>query len=90
MEDNFAAKPHTLLIEDRRRVSVTGVTDVGSFDDESVSLATEHGALVLRGRELKIERIDLERGEVSASGVVEAAEYEAPPLKKRRARQRGL
>ena len=90
MEELQNLKPHSLLIENRSRVSVTGVTDVGCFDEDSIVLQTEHGALSLRGRELRIERIDLESGDVVAAGTVETVDYAAPPRKSRRARLKGL
>ena len=40
MSSTAMSAPHTLVIEDRKRLSVSGVTDVESFDEETVALAT--------------------------------------------------
>ena len=53
--------PHTMVVEDRKRLSVSGVTDVESFDEETVALATELGELLIHGYDLHINRIDVER-----------------------------
>ena len=46
MSSTAMSAPHTLVIEDRKRLSVSGVTDVESFDEETVALATELGELI--------------------------------------------
>ena len=49
MSSTAMSAPHTLVIEDRKRLSVSGVTDVESFDEETVALATELGELIIHG-----------------------------------------
>lgn len=60
MSSTAMSAPHTLVIEDRKRLSVSGVTDVESFDEETVALATELGELIIHGYDLHINRIDVE------------------------------
>ena len=52
MSSTAMSAPHTLVIEDRKRLSVSGVTDVESFDEETVALATELGELIIHGYDL--------------------------------------
>lgn len=67
--------PHTLVIEDRKRLSVSGVTDVESFDEETVALATELGELIIHGYDLHINRIDVESGDLSLEGEIISLTY---------------
>ncbi len=61
---------HRLVINNRETMDVTGVLHVDSFDDEEVILETEQGLLAVRGEELYIKQLNLEKGELSISGLV--------------------
>lgn len=67
--------PHTMVVEDRKRLSVSGVTDVESFDEETVALATELGELLIHGYDLHINRIDVESGDLSLEGEIISLTY---------------
>ena len=67
--------PHSLVVEDRKRLSVSGVTDVESFDEETVALATELGELLMHGYDLHINRIDVESGDLSLEGEIVSLTY---------------
>ncbi len=67
---------HRLTLEDRNRLTVTGVTDVGSFDETAAVLETSRGTLILRGRELHVEQLSLGSGEVKLTGQVDSMVYE--------------
>ena len=67
--------PHNVIIEGRNRMSVSGVEDVESFDDVSVTLYTTRGLLVVRGAGLHIERLSLETGELSIEGTIDGIQY---------------
>ena len=55
-EDKKAPKgPHTIILEDRRNLSITGVTDIDSFDEETVIVYTDTGELVVHGSTLEGE-----------------------------------
>lgn len=67
--------PHTMVVEDRKRLSVSGVTEVESFDEETVALATELGELLIHGYDLHINRIDVESGDLSLEGEIVSLTY---------------
>ncbi|MCL1878382.1 MAG: sporulation protein YabP [Defluviitaleaceae bacterium] len=75
-EKKRAPSRHSITIEKRESVSVLGVTDVISFDEESVIGETELGVLVIRGVNLHVNRINLESGELSVSGEIDGIAYE--------------
>jgi len=70
-------QPHNLILEGRRRLSVSGVEDVESFDENEVVLATVSGILIVKGDNLQIEKLSLDGGDLVLEGDVESMTYEA-------------
>ena len=74
--------PHNIIIESRKNVTVTGVMDIDSFDEESVILFTELGELSIRGVNLHINKIDINSGDLTMEGDIESLSYsESGPQK---------
>jgi sporulation protein YabP len=69
-------RPHTLTIDGRNRATVTGVTDVDSFNDSMIVLNTSAGAMTLIGSALHISRLNLEDGQLLVEGQIDALEYD--------------
>ena len=70
--------PHKLCLNERRQLTMTGVTEVVSFDDTAVVLQTSLGTLVVQGKELQLKTLSLEGGQVAVDGSVSALAYEEP------------
>lgn len=70
------AAAHHLILEDCRRLSVSGVNDIDSFDENTVLLHTENGVLEIRGEGLHIGLLDVETGELTMDGTVRAMIYQ--------------
>ncbi|NLC19897.1 MAG: sporulation protein YabP [Clostridiales bacterium] len=68
-------KGHKLIISARKAVNITGVNDVLSFDAGEVLLQTEQGILMIRGAELHVNRLTLEKGEVDIDGRIDSLTY---------------
>ena len=75
MEENKIVIPHKLQLDNRKNGTMTGVTDVKSFDDKEISLETRSGSLTIRGSELSISRLHLEKGEIDLEGKVDSLTY---------------
>ena len=76
LEDKKVSKsPHTIILEDRRTLSITGVTDIDSFDEETVIVYTDEGELSVHGSGLHINRIDVDTGELSLEGEITGMTY---------------
>lgn len=73
-EKNFI-QPHQLILEERSRLSVTGVQDVDCFDETVVILFTSLGKLVIRGRGLRVERFSTDTGDFSLDGQIDSMVY---------------
>ena len=67
--------PHNLVLEDRRMLTVSGVSDVDSFDEETVVVFTDLGELTVRGSNLHINRLSVEVGELTVEGNIAALIY---------------
>ena len=77
MEDlnNSGKRPHKLMLTGRRTCSLTGVNDVLSFDVNEILLETEQGMLMIRGSELHVSRLSLDKGEVDIDGRIDSFTY---------------
>ena len=77
IEDKKTLKPkvQNLILENRERLSVSGVIDVESFNDESVIVDTELGVLVVRGMDLHISKLNIDSSELSIEGDIMSCEY---------------
>ena len=75
-EKQAHAPQHNVIIEARSRIAVTGVTDVESFDENEIIMATSMGVLFLRGTALRIDKLSLDTGDVTIEGNVDKFEYE--------------
>lgn len=69
-------KPHTLSLDDRCRLSVTGVEEVESFDEAEIIMNTAQGDLIVRGGGLHIGKINLDVGELRVEGTINELSYE--------------
>ena len=68
-------RSHSVLMENRTKVTITGVADVDSFDESVVLLATDMGFVTLHGEDLHISKLNLEEGHLIVEGQIEALEY---------------
>lgn len=68
--------PHKLTLDERNKLSITGVTEVVSFEENAVVLRTDLGTLVVQGRELQLKTLSPEGGQVAVEGQIGALHYE--------------
>ena len=67
--------PHQLIMQDRKRLDVSGVTDVDCFDDTTVVAFTSLGKLIVKGEGLQVHHLELEGGNLSLEGRVDTLSY---------------
>jgi len=70
--------PHSLTLESREKLTMTGVTEVVRFDQMEVELRTELGTLLVQGQDLKLRTLSPKGGTVAVEGTVSVLSYEEP------------
>ena len=70
--------PHKLTLSERKHLTMSGVTEVVSFDDTAVVLQTNLGTLIVQGKELQLKTLSVEGGQVAVDGTVTSLHYEEP------------
>ncbi len=75
MEEKQYSKAHKLILSNRRTGTITGVADVISFDITEVLLETEQGMLMIKGADLHVNRLTLEKGEIDIEGRIDSLAY---------------
>ena len=66
---------HELYLHDRKRMTVSGVTDVISFDDQLIALKTLCGNMEIEGSSLQVQVLNVEEGIVTMNGRVDLIRY---------------
>ncbi|MCD8366073.1 MAG: sporulation protein YabP [Clostridiales bacterium] len=77
MEERQAAsgQQHKVVLSNRSACSLNGITDILSFDVNEILLETNLGMLMVRGKDLHVNRLTLEKGEVDLSGEIDSLQY---------------
>ena len=75
VEERTVQKGHKLVVNNRTTSLVTGVKDVLSFDLNEILLETEQGMMMVKGTDLHVNRLSLEKGEVDLSGNIDSIAY---------------
>ena len=74
MEEN---KPQTVLIEEQKKITMTGVASVDSFSAQQIALTLENGRAAVSGQDLKITNFSKTNGSFSASGKISGVRFYA-------------
>ena len=73
--------PHKVTLSDRKKLTVTGVSEVVSFDETAVHMETVQGSLMVHGSDLRLKNLNPEGSQLELTGTVEALVYEQPRRK---------
>ena len=75
MSEMQSGKKHSLMLDNRQKLVITGAEDVSGFNDETVTVKTAAGTLAIKGSGLHIDRLDLETGDVAVEGKINSMQY---------------
>ena len=75
MSEQIVKSSHSLILDNRSVLTLTGVTDVQGFDEQTVNLITDVGALVVKGEMLHINKLNLESKDVQIDGKINSLQY---------------
>ncbi len=74
-EELSKLQAHTLLLEDRSRLKLSGVSDVDSFDETAVTAYTVQGELHIGGAQLRVISLNTQTGDLLMEGTVSSMVY---------------
>jgi len=75
MPKEETVKNHSLALENRENLVITGITEVDTFDEREISLYTQLGELTIKGKNLHIDSISTETGEMTVTGDIWSIQY---------------
>ena len=75
MDEKNIAKSHKVLLVNRGSGAFSGVVDVLSFDVAEILLETELGMLLIKGHDLHVNRLSVDKGELDISGTIDGINY---------------
>lgn len=75
MEERQTSRQHKMIITDRASGVLNGVLDILSFDINEILLETEQGMLMIKGKDLHVNRLSLEKGELDITGRIDSMLY---------------
>ncbi len=74
-EEKMITFPHNITIDERKNLSITGVTDIGGYDEQTVVAVTSQGELTVKGEGLHIIRMSVDMGELVVEGIINSLQY---------------
>lgn len=75
MEERTGIRDHACRLENRNAASLTGVREVVSFDENQVVMDTDMGLLTIKGKDLHVSRLTVEKGEMEVEGQIDSLAY---------------
>lgn len=81
MAEPQIAFAHKLTLNQRNSLTMTGVTEVVSFDENAVIVHTDLGTLTVQGQQLQLKTLSVEGGQIAVEGNVSSLHYEEPRQK---------
>lgn len=75
MEAGNNSSNHRVVMSGRSSCEITGVSEVLSFDEQQVSLHTSEGKLTIRGGNLHVSGLDVDKGQLKMTGEIDSMNY---------------
>ena len=77
MEDNHKSETrfHNIVLENREKLTLTGIKDVFNFDDQLIIIETELGILSIKGNNLRINKLNIDTSDFTVEGKIDSLVY---------------
>lgn len=75
-------KEQNIILENRNRLSISGVEEVGGFDESIVQMQTQLGALTVHGSNLRVETLSVDSGDLLVVGDISDLSYAEIPIRR--------
>ena len=66
---------HKVTIENREMTTITDIVEIDSFDEEEIRATLKKGAIIIRGTNMNIQKLDLQTGEAIIAGTINSLMY---------------
>ena len=80
MDDIKKNNFQNIVLENREKLTLTGILDVFSFDDQIIIIETELGLLTIKGNDLKINKLNLDTSDFSVEGTIDSLNYSSTEI----------
>lgn len=70
--------PHNIIMENRSKISISGVENAESYNENEIILHTSRGILMVRGEALNLSKLNIDSGEITVGGRITVLEYVEP------------
>ncbi|MBU3190864.1 sporulation protein YabP [Clostridium bowmanii] len=74
-ETKIEDRKSNLMLENRKKLTINGVIEVINFNENQILLNTDVGTMIVKGKELKMNKLDVQNGDVIITGKVDAFVY---------------
>lgn len=74
-ENRVRVRNQNIMLEDRSKMTVTGVEQVENFNDNTITLITIKGGLLIKGTNLNISKLNIDDGSVKIEGMINSVNY---------------
>ncbi len=81
-DQTTAISGQNIILKDRKRLEISGIKKVESLNSEEFLIDTKLGLLLVKGQELEMQQLDMDKGNLWIVGLVSAIEYVEAPTKK--------
>ena len=75
MNEEFEKARHTLTLDNRETLEMSGIKDVGAFNEDEINAVSTQGEIIIKGSSLHVDELNLETGVLKISGKVGAFVY---------------
>ncbi len=72
---NSTYTKHSLSLENRKKLKISGIKDVESFDEDAIIACIENGDIIIKGENLQINNLNIQSGELCIDGLVYSITY---------------
>ena len=73
--DDIVSKPHKLVLENREKLTLTGIGKVHNANDHTISLEIDGTNLVIEGSEMQVSKLDVNTGNMEVLGIINQIKY---------------
>ncbi len=88
--NTLPTSPHNIIMENRKKLTISGIREIESFNEQTIEAITDMGALIIKGENLHINKLNKETKEIAIEGKISSLIYAEPKRKSGNSLFKGL